>query len=166
MTNVGRISFSPLHSSVLGFEKIFQDVEKLLDGDFKVNKQSFPPHNIIKVHDNHYVVELAIAGFSRNQIQITVQDGILTVTGTAVPDPAEEHLTYLHRGIGARSFTKTIRIADTIEVVGAEYNDGILRIGLENVIPEHKKPKTIEISAPGQLKLNKKELLLEESKNV
>jgi molecular chaperone IbpA len=166
MTNVGRISFGPLHSSVLGFEKIFQDVEKLLDTDFKVNKQTFPPHNIIKVHDNHYIVEMAIAGFSKNQIEITVQDGVLTVRGTTLPDPDEEHLTYLHRGIGTRSFTKTIRIADTIEVVDAEYNDGILRIGLENIIPEHKKPKKIQIGGPGQLSLSKSELLLEESENV
>jgi molecular chaperone IbpA len=74
----------------------------------------------------------------------------------------ETEVTYLHRGIGTRSFTKTLTVADTIEVKGAEFKDGILRIGLENIIPEHKKPRKIEIGS--ELKEFKPELLQEEKK--
>ena len=136
-----RISFVPLYQSTLGFDKFFDDVEKLLTMD--IQKSTFPPHNILKLDDTRYIVELAIAGFSKDEIDISVNAGVLTVKGEKEDKENEVH--YLHKGIGTRSFTKTITVADTIEVKGAEFKDGILRIGLENVIPEHKKPRKIEI---------------------
>ena len=134
---VSRISFGPLAHTTLGFERFFDDVEKLLSVDVTKATQSFPPHNIIKLDDTHYVVELAVAGFSKDEIEITSEDGTLTIKGEKKEKDIE--VTYLHRGIGTRSFTKQLTIADTVEVKGAEFEDGILRIGLENVIPEHKK---------------------------
>jgi molecular chaperone IbpA len=136
-----RISFVPLYQSTLGFDKFFDDVEKLLTMD--IQKSTFPPHNILKLDDTRYIVELAIAGFSKDEIDISVNAGVLTVKGEK--EDKENEVQYLHKGIGTRSFTKTITVADTIEVKGAEFKDGILRIGLENVIPEHKKPRKIEI---------------------
>jgi molecular chaperone IbpA len=136
-----RISFVPLYQSTLGFDKFFDDVEKLLTMD--IQKSTFPPHNILKLDDTRYIVELAIAGFSKDEIDISVNAGVLTVKGEK--EDKESEVQYLHKGIGTRSFTKTITVADTIEVKGAEFKDGILRIGLENVIPEHKKPRKIEI---------------------
>ena len=136
-----RISFVPLYHSTLGFDKFFDDVEKLLTMD--IQKSTFPPHNILKLDDTRYIVELAIAGFSKDEIDISVNAGVLTVKGEK--EDKENEVQYLHKGIGTRSFTKTITVADTIEVKGAEFKDGILRIGLENVIPEHKKPRKIEI---------------------
>jgi molecular chaperone IbpA len=133
---------TPLYHTTLGFENIFDEVEKLLNSDFKTTTTSFPPHNILKLDDNHYVVELAVAGFSKDDIEITVNDGELIIKGNKEEKTEGE---YLHRGIGLRSFTKTLRIADTVEVKGAEYKDGILKVGLENVIPDHKKPRKIEI---------------------
>jgi molecular chaperone IbpA len=144
MTQLGRISFGPLFHQTLGFENFIRDVEKLLDNDVKSHAHnSFPPHNIIKVDDSHYVVELAVAGFSKDEIEITVEDGTLSIKGNQANK--EDKTTYLHRGIGMRSFTKNLTIADTIEVRGAEFKDGILRVGLENIIPEHKKPRKIAI---------------------
>lgn len=161
MTQLGRISFGPLVPSTLGFERFFDDVEKMLDAaEMKQPASSFPPHNIIKLDDNHYVVELAVAGFSKDEIDVTVSDGDLTIKGNKSDKEKTESVLYIHRGIGTRSFTKVIKIADTIEVQGAEYKDGILRIGLENIIPEHKKPRKIEIG--NSLKtLPQKELLVE-----
>ena len=154
---VSRISFGPLAHTTLGFENFFRDVEKLLDMDVSKTNPSFPPHNIIKLDDTHYVVELAVAGFSKDEIEITAEDGTLTIKGEK--QEGQANLQYLHRGIGTRSFTKQLTIADTVEVRGAEFKDGILRVGLENVIPEHKKPRKIEIG--NELKEFKPQLLQE-----
>lgn len=154
---LGRISFGPLTQSTLGFDRFFDDVEKLLNMDVQKNVTNFPPHNIIKLDDCRYVVELAIAGFSKDEIVISVEDGTLTVKGEKKEKDVD--VQYIHRGIGTRSFTKTLTIADTIEVKGAEFKDGILRIGLENIVPEHKKPRKIEIGE--NLKEFKPQLLQE-----
>ena len=130
---VGRISFGPLAHTTLGFERFFDDVERLLASDVAKVSSSFPPHNILKLDESRYVVELAVAGFSKDEIEITVENGSLTVKGERKEKDAD--VQYLHRGIGTRSFTKTLTVADTIEVKGAEFKDGILRIGLENIIP-------------------------------
>ena len=153
---LGRFSFGPLHQSTLGFDKFFDDVEKLLSMDVQKSISNFPPHNIIKVDDTRYVVELAVAGFSKDEIDISVNQGLLTVKGEK---ENEAEVQYLHKGIGTRSFTKTLTIADTIEVKGAEFKDGILRIGLENIIPENKKARKIEIGE--SLKEFKPQLLQE-----
>jgi molecular chaperone IbpA len=154
---VGRISFGPLAHTTLGFERFFDDVERLLASDVAKVSSSFPPHNILKLDESRYVVELAVAGFSKSEIEITVEDGTLTVKGEKKDKDTEAQ--YLHRGIGTRSFTKTLTVADTIEVKGAEFKDGILRIGLENIVPEHKKPRKIEIGS--ELKEFKPQLLQE-----
>lgn len=138
--NIGNI-YRP---STLGFERILNDIEKVFDSIEKpIVQPSYPPHNIVKTDANRYVVELAVAGFAKEDIDVTVEDGCLKIKGSKIEK--DSTIEYLYRGIGNRSFTKTIQIADTIEVRGAELKDGILRIGLENVIPEDKKPKKIEI---------------------
>jgi molecular chaperone IbpA len=154
---LGRISFGPLAHTTLGFERFFDDVERLLASDVAKVSTSFPPHNILKLDESRYVVELAVAGFSKDEIEISVEEGTLTVKGEK--EEKENSVQYLHKGIGTRSFTKTLTVADTIEVKGAEFKDGILRIGLENIIPEHKKPRKIEIGS--ELKEFKPQLLQE-----
>ena len=156
MTITGR--FGPMIlNQTLGFENFIRDVETILN-DTKPTT-NFPPHNIIKLDENKYVVELAVAGFGKDEIDIHVQNNTLTIKGEKLEKDGYE---YLHRGIGTRSFTKSITIADTIEVKGAEYKDGILRVGLENIIPEHKKPRKIEIG--NELKTFEPQLLQEERK--
>ena len=151
------VSFGPIWPQSIGFESILKEVEDLLAAP--VN-QSFPPHNIIKVDDYSYIVELAIAGFAKQEVTITLKDSTLEIKGQKNPEDPE--VQYLHKGIGTRSFIKTITLADTVEVRGAEFRDGILRIALENVIPESKKPRQIEIgdSIP-TLVAKEKELLVE-----
>jgi molecular chaperone IbpA len=158
---VGRIAFGPLAHTTLGFERLFDDIEKVLNmSPAEKTVTSFPPHNIIKLDDSRYVVELAVAGFSKEEIDIQVADGTLTIKGQKAEKL--EDVQFIHRGIATRSFTKELRVADTIEVKGAEFKDGILRIGLENIIPEHKKPRKIEIGK--ELKEFKPQLLQEDKK--
>ena len=156
MTITGRFGPMVLNNS-LGFENFIRDVESLLN-DKPVT--TFPPHNIIKTDEHKYIVELAVAGFSRDEIDIEVQENTLTIKGEKL-DKSE--LNYLHRGIGTRSFTKSIAISDTIAVKGAEYKDGILRIGLENIIPEHRKPRKVTI---GEELLEFQPQLLQETKKA
>ena len=159
MTFNNFVHFRPLHHNTLGFERFFSDVERLLKEDPHQSKAvNFPPHNIIKLDDNRYVVELAIAGFTKDEIEISVEEGNLMVKGEK--KDKDTNINYVHRGIGTRSFTKTFTVADTIEVRGAEFKDGILRIGLENIIPDHKKPRKVEIG--GNLESFKPQLLQEE----
>jgi len=164
MTITGRFGPSILNQT-LGFENFIRDVEAILNDTKPVS--NFPPHNIIKADENKYVVELAVAGFAKDEIDIQVQEGNLTIKGEKKD---KDELDYLHRGIGTRSFTKVITIADTIEVKGAEIKDGILRVGLENIIPEHKKSRKIEIGNEFFLNrvgfYNKEPQLLQEEKKA
>ena len=135
--------FTALYPQFVGFDNIFNELERLVDGTTPTRNTSFPPHNIIKLDDNKYVVEMAVAGFGQDEVDVEIQDGILIVKGEK-KDQAE--VDYLYRGIATRSFTKSIRLNDSIEVRGAQFKDGILKIALENIIPEHKKPRKVEFS--------------------
>ena len=137
-----RLSFGPLWPQTVGFDNLINELDVLLNA--QQNVSSFPPHNIIKLDDYQYVVELAIAGFNKQEVVITLKEGLLEIKGQKNPENLD--VQYLHKGIGTRSFIKTIRLADTVEVRGAEFKDGILRVGLENVIPDAKKPRQIEIT--------------------
>jgi molecular chaperone IbpA len=155
-----KISFGNLYPSTLGFETMLRDIESIMQNSVETVSDKFPPHNIIKVNDTHYMVELAIAGFDEKEIDITVKDGLMTVKGEK--QQADNEVNYLHKGIGTRSFSKTIRLADTIEVQGAAFKNGILSIGLENIIPESKKPKKIEIGTLKNYSMPKLEKKAEE----
>lgn len=157
---LGHISFGPLTHTTLGFERFFDDVERLLKTDLPKASSSFPPHNIVKLDDTRYLVELAVAGFAQDEIDISVEENELIIRGEK--KEKETNFTYIHRGIGTRSFTKTLTIADTVEVRGAEFKDGILRVALENIIPESKKPRKIQIG--NELKEFSPQLLQEAKK--
>jgi molecular chaperone IbpA len=115
----------------------------------------YPPYNIVKTSDMTYVIEMAVAGFKEDEIQVVVKENVLTIKG----NNATEEKEYIHRGIASRSFSRTLRLADTIEIKGAHLADGMLTIELENVIPEAKKERLILISS----KKSTPELLVENS---
>lgn len=141
--------------STLGFEKIFNDIENVFNNFGKHQSPSYPPHNIIKTDENNYIIELAVAGFNKSDIEITVENGNLVIKGSRIePDSTIE---YIYRGIGTRSFIKEIKLAETIVVLGATFNDGILSIGLQNIVPENKKSQKIEIGE--NLNFQKSQLL-------
>lgn len=141
----------------VGFDRFIHDVENMLAQ--AEQSTSFPPHNIIKVEDNKYIVELAVAGFTKNDITIKTIDGILEIKGQKSND--DKDVQYLHKGIGTRSFVKKLHLAEHTEVRGAQFKDGILTIGLENVVPEEKKPKVIPIGEELPLFKTEKQLLTE-----
>ena len=138
----------------IGFDSIFNKMHQI-----NKNTSNYPPYNLIKTGDDSYLIELAVAGFDEDEINVTVEDGILKIEGEK-KEP-ENEIEYLHKGIGTRAFTKTIKLIDTVEVHGAQYKNGILKIGLENVIPDHKKPKKVEINKKGA-PFFKQELLKED----
>lgn len=130
--------------TTLGYDKLFNDIERLVKTGTQKAMNTYPPHNLVKLSETDYIVELAVAGFKESDIEITAEKGLLTIKGTREDKP--ENVVYLYRGIGTRSFTKAIALADTIEVTGATFSDGVLTINLENVVPEHKKQRKISIS--------------------
>ena len=134
----------------VGFDRMFDVFENMV-----TEKSAYPHHNIIKTGQETYLVELAVAGFDDKDISIELEKNTLHIRG----DKAEEQdpdFEYLHRGIATRSFHKTIQLADTIEIGDAVLENGILRLFLQNIIPEEKKPKRIPITKSG-----KKQLLTE-----
>ena len=102
----------------------------------------YPHHNIIKVDDVNYHVELALAGFDKQDLSVELKDGKLTIEGKK---ENKESKDYLHQGISTRKFLKTFRLVDTLEIKDASFTNGILTVHLHNNLPEERKPKKIEI---------------------
>ena len=135
---------------LLRMNKLHEDVTK--------NINSYPPYNIRKVGADNYIIELAVAGFSRSDIDIELAEDKLTIRGNL---KEESFSTYLHRGIANRAFTRTFVIDTQMEVTSADMVDGMLRVSLERNIPDAKKPKKIMISDTG--KKSKPQFLAENS---
>ena len=132
----------------IGFDRMLDRMRATTPG-----QSNYPPYNIVKVEDNHYELQLALAGFTQDDLDIELKDGVLTIEGRKEED---DEKTYLHKGISARAFRRTFTLADTIVVNGADLADGVLTVKLENVIPEEKKPRKILI---GHSKHDEPELL-------
>jgi len=113
------------------------------------NNGNYPPYNVIAIDDNHYRIEIAIAGFDKEEISVVVENAQLSICGfqETITDVGEEipNPTYLHQGISARSFERNFALADHVEVTGATVNSGILKVELERNVPESLKPKTIKV---------------------
>ena len=139
----------------LGFDDQFAKMQKFHD-DFAKNIPNYPPYNIRKVDDTHYVIEMAVAGFGESEIEIEIDGGKLVVKGNVNADGTDNE--YLFKGIATRAFTRTFALNDQVEVNNAELFNGMLKIALERIIPETKKPKKIEV------KSGKGKQLLTESK--
>lgn len=160
------------HNHFLGdlakFDKMFVGydgmLKKMYDASSAVAKAipNYPPYNIAKVDDDKYVIEMAVAGFGKHNLNIEIANGTLVISGDTTSN--SEDAKYLYKGIADRSFTRAFNVADTIEVKNAEMFNGMLKVWLENIIPEHKKPKKIEINEPQseQTSSAKKEFLAEE----
>jgi len=134
------IDFAPLLRSSIGFENLNRLVDFTRgDGD------SYPPYNIEKTGDGSYRIQMALAGFTREEIEVTVQDNMLIIVGRAQDSADGEQREYLHRGIAKRAFERRFQLADTIKVTNAGYENGLLNVDLVREIPEHKKPRRIAI---------------------
>lgn len=127
----------------VGFDDTYNRLAKIHD-DLTKNIPNYPPYNIKKVEDNRYVIEIAVAGFSKSELDIEFVEDKLVVRGNASDD--NDATDWLYKGIAARNFTRTFALDDKIEIKGAALVNGMLKIALEKIIPEHKKPKKIEVS--------------------
>jgi molecular chaperone IbpA len=147
MTN-GLSIFNQLRPVTVGFDNMFDHFERMFDGDVATfqTQVNFPPYNIVKTGDFTYDVELALAGFSKDDITVDYADNLLTVKSVKKEKSEDGKDGVLHRGISKRMFSKAFTIADDVEVKGAELKDGLLKISLERIVPEGKKPRSIEIS--------------------
>ena len=129
----------------VGFDSMFDRLEELHRQAAGTNT-GYPPYNMVKVTENQYEIELAVAGFKEGEVSITVQDNQLVIEGKRVVDEGSDPKEYVHRGIGARDFVRTFTLAEYVEVIGASQENGILSVYLARIVPDEAKPKTIEIA--------------------
>ena len=141
--------FSPLYRSAVGFDRL----ANLLESAARTGQETgWPPYNIETTGENAYRIEIAVAGFAPDELNIEVKENSLTVTGrkTANDDAAATTRTFLHRGLAERDFERRFQLADHVVVTGADLSNGLLAITLERQLPEALKPRRIEINAGEQ----------------
>ena len=141
-------SLSPLYKATVGFDKLFQEFEMLHEG---AKSQGYPPYNISK-DGNYFAIEIAVAGLSKDDIQIELSEGVLSVTydgPTTEVVNGENKVVY--QGIAQRAFKQQFTLSEDVVVQGAELVNGLLTISLEKIIPDEKKPRMIEIKSPKRI---------------
>jgi molecular chaperone IbpA len=143
MTKFTSLDLTPFYRNSIGVDRLF---DRLIDQMDHASGTNYPPYNIIKTGENSFEVQIAVAGFGEGEIDITVNDGNLVVTGNKDSEVETDTTAYLYRGISARRFVRSFSLADYVEVVNAVSRNGILSITLERKIPEELKPKTIAIT--------------------
>ena len=141
--------FNNLRPLTVGFDDMFDHFEHMMDSRFFTNgtEGNFPPYNIVKTGKNTYNIELALAGFNKKDIEVEYKENMLTVKSKKQDkqEETDEDGNIIHRGISKRMFSKSFTIANDVEVKGAELKDGLLKVSMERIIPEHKKAKLIDI---------------------
>ena len=139
--------FAPFRRSSVGFDRLFDMLE---NSSFGQGQENYPPFDLIKLGDNDYRIELAVAGFKPDEVDITAHQNVLIVSGRKNDEADSKGSDYIYRGIATRSFERRFALADHIQVKGADMKDGLLAIELVREIPEAMKPKKINIggSAP------------------
>lgn len=133
--------FDRVKTYSIGFDRMF---DKLFD-ESSVVTTNYPPYNIVKVSDTDYAIQIAVAGFGKDDIEIETKENTLTVKSVEKKEELVDDVTYLHKGISNRAFTRSFTIADDVVVKGATFENGLLSVALERIIPEEKKPRLIKI---------------------
>ena len=126
----------------IGFDRVF---DRLVDYDTNYTTGGFPPYNIRKTDDFKHVIEIALAGFSKDEIEVVLTDGVLEIKSSELPTTDKPKDDMIHKGIAKRAFTRKFTLADDIEIKDAKLKNGLLEIELEQIVPEHKKPRTIKV---------------------
>ena len=135
-------SLSPLYKMSIGFDRLAEQFFN--DPTFSNAQTGYPPYNIAKKEDDIYEVTLAVAGFKKDDIDISLEDGTLVIKGES--NVLDESVEYLHKGIAERNFIRTFKLAEFVEVKEAKLEDGILRVSLFRNVPDAMKPQKIKIS--------------------
>ena len=126
----------------VGFDRVF---DRLVDYGTTYETGGFPPYNIRKTDDFRHVIEIALAGFSKDEIEVVLTDGVLVVKSADLLADKDPNEGLFHKGIAKRAFTRKFTLADDIEIKDAKLKNGLLEIELEQIVPEHKKPRTIKV---------------------
>ena len=137
--------FAPFRRSTVGFDRLFDMLE---NNGLGQGQENYPPFDLIKLGDNEYRIELAVAGFKPDELDITAQQNVLVVSGRKKDEAEEKGDNYIYRGIATRSFERRFARADHKQVSGADMKDGLLSVELVREIPEAMKPKKINIGGP------------------
>jgi len=142
MVNTALTTLDPnrVRTYSVGFDRMF---DRLFD-EVNVSATNYPPYNIIKSDDTNYSIEIAVAGFSKDEIEIETKENTLTVKSLSRPE-GDDDKNYLHKGISNRAFKRSFTIADDVVVKGASYENGMLTVSLERIIPEEKQSRLIKI---------------------
>jgi len=147
MTSKDLSIFNSLRPFSIGFDDMFDQFENMLGNGGLTMQSNYPPYNIRKTGKDKYAIEVALAGFNKDDVEVEFEDNLLTVRTKQV-DKSEnknENGEIIHRGISQRQFARSFTIADDVKVNGAELKDGLLTVACEKIVPEHKKKKLIEI---------------------
>ena len=150
---MSNLAFNFPRDTFLGFDQLFNNLAEM--NVESARGVGYPPYNVIKRDDGHFLIEIAVAGFKKEDINLTLEKGVLTITGKH--KGGSDVRDYAHRGISQRAFERSFTLSDTIKVVGADIVDGLLVVILENDIPEEDKPQTINL---GDIPKHAKKLLL------
>jgi molecular chaperone IbpA len=149
------IDFTPVFRSTIGFDRMARLVDAAYQASEASAQPSYPPYNIEKLDEDSYRITMAVAGFAESDIDVTVKENTLSVSGNVEKDDGASTPTFLHRGIAGRAFERKFDLADHIIVTGAEMENGLLHIDLVRDVPEEKRPRKIEVGT-GVPKLEKK----------
>ena len=154
--------FAPFRRSTVGFDRLFDMLES---NNGAQTQENYPPFDLIKEGDNEYRIQLAVAGFKPDEIDITAQQNVLVVSGRKSDEAEEKGTDFIYRGIANRSFERRFALADHIQVKGADLKDGMLFIDLVREIPEAMKPRKIDIGGSTE-KLASKQTVEAEAENA
>ena len=142
MTNPRTFDLVPLQRYAVGFDQLFNELDRYYMNSAQTN--SYPPYNIIREDDDTFFIEIAAAGFKEDELEVTVDQGQLVISGSA---NRTDERNFVYKGIGMRNFTRTFRLADHIEIKGARLADGLLTVELNRLVPEELKPRKIVIKS-------------------
>ena len=145
MTSKDLSIFNSLRPFSVGFDDMFDQFESMLGNGSLAVQSNYPPYNIRKTGKDKYAIEVAVAGFNKDDVEVEYEDNLLTVKTKQVKKSEKSGDEVIHRGISQRSFARSFTIADDVKVNGAELKDGLLTISCEKIIPEIKKKRLIEI---------------------
>ena len=147
MTSKDLSIFNSLRPFSIGFDDMFDQFESMLDSGHLTMQSNYPPYNIRKTGKDNYAIEVALAGFSKNDVEVEFEDNLLTVRTKQVDKSEDKDFggEIIHKGISQRHFARSFTIADDVKIGEAQFKDGLLTILCEKIIPEHKKKKLIKI---------------------
>ncbi len=131
-------------SLFVGFDTLFEDLERI-HSSARSGKDNYPPHNVVKIDEEKFLIELALAGFKKEDVSVEVKDGILKIKGEMPEDDRE----FAYKGISSRKFEKSFRLSEFVVIDGADFQDGILVVYARVELPEEKRPREIKIGSAG-----------------